>query len=242
MRWIRRCAGYSFTGLHQAGASESLIFLLSLFENKTTTNLEGVRAKSWFCLRQQQQTFLSPSSLLVQDLAWTLWLCSCTHFAEDNTLKTQSVLKETSTPVWERSSPEPHSIKSSRDILRLTKTFWLTKNAPLRKVERGTSCPGFYSTGGISSGYTSVSNLDNKHRYWVLTARTMLILMKSNLFLTPDGQIAPQDCGILLPRSDGFTHTSTCWRKEPVLLKNLLPEQLLTYRGQISLIGMKLLQ
>lgn len=43
-------------------------FLLSLFENKPTTNLEGVRAKSSFCLRQKE-TFLSPSSLLVQDLA-----------------------------------------------------------------------------------------------------------------------------------------------------------------------------
>lgn len=43
-------------------------FSLSLFENKPTTNLEGVRAKSWFCLGQQQ-TFLSPSSLLVQDLS-----------------------------------------------------------------------------------------------------------------------------------------------------------------------------
>lgn len=60
----------------------------------------------------------------------------------------------------------------------------------LRKVERGTNCPDFYTAGGISSGYTPVSNLDNKHRYWVLTARTMLILMESHLFLTPDVQIA----------------------------------------------------
>lgn len=60
----------------------------------------------------------------------------------------------------------------------------------LRKVERGTNCPSFYTPGGISSGHPPVSNLDNKHRYWVLTARTMLILMKSHLFLTPEGQIA----------------------------------------------------
>lgn len=35
-----------------------------------------------------------------------------------------------------------------------------------------------------------MSNLDNKHRCQVLTARTMITLMKSYLFLTLDEQIA----------------------------------------------------